>query len=166
MDLRERLRRETEGWRYLNANLGAWLMQEFVVRKGIEYPARALPPGYPKMQAKYCFANAAYLQRRWPGRKLRYCEGFVSRPRLPISIHHAWIIDAEDQIIDPTLETPSEYEYLGVPYTMARYHAEMHQRRTLSLFLDDAGAVNFKFLLRECPELRELIDQSILSLLE
>jgi hypothetical protein len=106
MELKEQLRREVEGWRFLNANLGAWLMQEFVIKKGKEYPGRALPRPYRKMPPKQCFSNAGELARRRPD--LRYCEGFATSPYVPIAFHHAWLVDIKDEVIDPTVLTPAD----------------------------------------------------------
>lgn len=164
MELKQQLREESERWRLIRANPGAWLMQEFVVRMGTEYPARPLPTGIPKMQPRYCFGNAADLVKR--RRNLRYCEGFAARPDLPIAFHHAWVVDAGDGIIDPTLDDPLEYEYIGVPYTREQYRTSRGKRRTPALFLRDDELVNARFLFQQCPELRDLVDPAILASVE
>lgn len=155
MELKEQLRREVDGWRFLNANLGAWLMQEFVIKKGKEYPGRALPRPYRKMPPKQCFSNAGELARRRPD--LRYCEGFATSPYVPMAFHHAWLLDIKQEVIDPTVLTPADYQYVGVSYSWEEYRAAMANRRLPSLFLDDLDRVNVRFLLKECPELAELI---------
>lgn len=164
MELKERLEQESAGWRAMNANPGAWLMQEFVVRKGRVYPARSLPSKFPKMEPRFCFSNAASLMKR--RRNLRYCEGFAARPDWPIVFHHAWVVDTEDGIIDPTLDDPTEYEYVGVPYTREQYRAAHGKKRTPALFLSDEELVNARFLFQQCPELRDLVDPVLLDRFE
>jgi hypothetical protein len=160
--LRDNLAFEAATWRRLKAPPGAWMTQEFLVRLGIECAAQPLPAKYPKMTEKYCFDNTAKLVRRRTG--LRYCEGYVVRDGFPISIHHAWAIDWENRVIDPTLGEPERYAYLGYPVALAK------RKRWLSRgsesVLDTGSGINFKFMLRECPALIDLIEGEYRSFIE
>lgn len=59
---------------------------------------------------KACFANAQYLARTRKG--LRYVEGFATRM---IPVEHAWCIDAEGRVIDPTWDA-GEADYFGIAF--------------------------------------------------
>lgn len=87
---------------------------DFIAQHGQAYRGRRLPKGYRYRAPKQCFRNAYHLARQHPGR-LRYVEGYVLR-YLPV--HHAWCVDEDGQVVDPTLRLTAEEagrtEYLGV----------------------------------------------------
>ncbi len=66
------------------------------------------------MQPKMCYENAFNVALR--DKTLTYTEGYVMHSDLPIAIHHAWLSKG-DVAFDPTLETPEEYAYFGVPFS-------------------------------------------------
>jgi len=161
--IRDSLAQESAGWLMLKANPGAWLRQEFVVRKGKVYEGRPLPAKYPKMAAKHCFYNAGQLVRR--RRNLRYCEGFITHDGLPLTIHHAWVIDDEDGVIDPTVEAPETWEYMGVAFSADEYRAALKGRKTPALLVDQYDLVDVSLILRYCPELRDLMSAEAVAAL-
>jgi hypothetical protein len=152
--LRSDLAATASGWRHIKAAPGAWMAAEFLVRMGIECEAQSLPAKYSKMTEKYCFDNVSKLVGRRTG--LRYCEGYIARDDFPIPIHHAWAIDWENRVIDPTLREPERYAYLGYPIALAKRKRWLSSH-SLSV-LDTGSGINFKFMLHECPELFDLID--------
>jgi hypothetical protein len=81
-----------------------------LLQYGAEYPDRRPAPwrGTPKA----CYANAQYLVKRRPG--WRYVEGFATAL---VPIEHAWCLNPDGQVIDPTLEQASDY--FGVAIDMA-----------------------------------------------
>jgi hypothetical protein len=151
--LRDDLRQMSADFRKLDANPGAWLMHEFVLREGIDCTAQPLPPRYRKRWPKQCFANTASLLRRT---KLTYVEGFVSAPRVPFPIHHAWAINAIGEVIDTTISDPHLCVYVGVPFTREEY-VTCTRDRSASVMLDEIGCVRVACLLARCPALRELM---------
>lgn len=63
------------------------------------------------MTIKECFKNAlTYASHN----RLRYAEGYITSARLPITIEHAWVLDADGGVIDPTLRKSKGTEYMGV----------------------------------------------------
>lgn len=56
-----------------------------------------------------CYANAQYLASRRKG--LRYAEGFATSV---IPVEHAWCVDAEGRVIDPTWDYEYQPDYFGV----------------------------------------------------
>lgn len=43
-----------------------------------------------------------------------YCEGWAISARLPIPLQHAWVIDGDGKVIDPTWD--DEAHYYGIPF--------------------------------------------------
>lgn len=85
-------------------------------------------------EMKQCFANSQKLALHFP-EEFTYWEGYVASDRLPIPIHHGWVIareDGQDVLVDPTLKydfqkrysarniligLTTDREYFGVPFT-------------------------------------------------
>jgi hypothetical protein len=95
---------ERDSWKSVlnGAPSGAWLMHEFLLRNGKRFVSQPKPERYKMRQPKACFWNAARLAKR--SRVLRYAEGYVASPDIPILIHHAWNVDREDRVVDVTLQ--------------------------------------------------------------
>jgi hypothetical protein len=59
---------------------------------------------------KACFENAGQLALAgWP-----YAEGYAVRPSLGIPLPHAWVLDGEGRVVDPTWEHPETCHYMGI----------------------------------------------------
>lgn len=56
-----------------------------------------------------CYRNSALLMMN---DEFTYCEGYALKPGL-IPLEHAWLLDRDGLVIDPTW--PEECEYFGVP---------------------------------------------------
>lgn len=111
-----------ERWRAAGfAYDGSW---GFVLEHGVAWsgeltmPAGILP-GAPRM----CFGNAIAVA---VVEGLRYVEGFAMHSRIPLPIHHAWNLDADDRPVDVTW-APMAAElglgpvaYLGVEFSVER----------------------------------------------
>jgi hypothetical protein len=67
---------------------------------------------WPKIPVHFkgCFENALRLAKRYPAR-YRYVEGIASGRVIPV--HHAWCVDQDDLVIDPTW---SKYSTVGGAY--------------------------------------------------
>ena len=95
-----------EDWKY-----GGF--EELVLNCGIAMDAKPLPRNIERGTPKQCYANCQRLAFR--RKTLTYVEGYaVPALRTPMPIPHAWLLTAEGEAIDPTLETPGII-YLGVP---------------------------------------------------
>lgn len=149
----EQLRANLEQWAKAGRHFkqpGAWLREAFVLAKGIDCTPQPLPEGIRKGYPKRCFRNArALVARRW---SLIYCEGYVQSDELPIPVHHAWAIDAMFRVIDPTLENPETFAYVGIPVerTLLR---RFSQRNSEALLVDDFERVHTPLIYHLCPEL-------------
>jgi hypothetical protein len=83
------------------------------------YAGRKLPKRYKLRRERDCFRNARSLARTAKG--LRYFEGFAlgEDDALGLIFHHAWCIDPEGLVVDPTLQThgrsdSDRFSYFGV----------------------------------------------------
>jgi len=85
-------------------------IEDFVLKCGRDMGARSpLSCGIPRGTPKQCFCNA---YRHVIAGKLEYCEGFATSGIMPVL--HAWLIDLDGNVIDPTWE--DGVEYYGVQF--------------------------------------------------
>lgn len=70
---------------------------DFMIRHAQFWTPRPLPRAVKPMTPKHCFDNALRLSRRRRG--FRYVEGYALGV---IPVHHAWCVDPEGYVIDPT----------------------------------------------------------------
>lgn len=81
-------------------------------RYGRRFTNQPLPKAFRRMRAKDCYHNAFRLLSRDPA-SLTYCEGLID----PAIIEtHAWVVDAEGNVIDPTWKFDASREYVGIPF--------------------------------------------------
>lgn len=90
-------------------------MEDFVLREGRDMDLTPTDPQLEMGTAKECFANATHYMLQNQG--CVYAEGYVISPKLPIAIHHAWVLNPEGLVLDPTLEWREGAAYMGVSFT-------------------------------------------------
>ena len=153
-ELRADIHVQLASWKMLGAK-GPQLIPATVLRAGIDCVTQPLPKRYKKRAAKHCYANAAALVSRSHGR-LTYVEGLAKRAGGMV-VDHAWAIDAQNRVIDPTWDQPEDAVYIGVPIDRATYE-------DLTLFDGSSSAfqslfgLRVDFLLKLNPALAEIID--------
>jgi hypothetical protein len=83
--------------------------EQWLLKFGREFDFRPRPEWLPRGVPNLCFANAFSLAASTEGREkgLHYTEGYVRDPDCPINIHHAWCVDLDGIVTDPTL--PEEH---------------------------------------------------------
>lgn len=140
--LRGHLERMTElhgcGRRLADKDFRYRCPEELVLKEGREFRGRELPAPYERGKPKACFANCQALARAHPG-ELTYVEGFATSM---IAIHHAWLIDSDGQVVDPTWEFGSdrpadEVAYLGIPFPLEIVEAYQRPDRIYLGLLDN-----------------------------
>lgn len=120
--------------------------------------------GYRRGKVRECFKNAFDLSYR---SGLTYVEGFASSGGLPM-IHHAWLVDPEGRVVDPTWRDNKpdefrrpveEWEYFGVPFEQD-FVVDVLVRKNTYGVLDD-----FKIYEQPLPDnaVRELTRSAILA---
>lgn len=153
--IRTQLEREVEQWDKLGFHA---LMQRFMLITGRAFYSQPLPKRYRRAQPKACFANAIALAKRSKG-KLEYAEGYGHRDSLPLLVHHAWCVDAQDNVIDPTWTEPQACHYFGIVLSLAEWERETDRTGTLSA-LDGMG-LNHVFMFDKAPGLRDLVERAV-----
>lgn len=79
--------------------------------KSFEFEPR--PDWQERLEPNHCFSNCTDLVMSGDG--LTYCEGYVMFGEVPILIHHAWVVDENGRLIDPTLpEDDRDPTYFGI----------------------------------------------------
>lgn len=115
--------RPPEGWVYSCA-------EEFVLKNGRQWTPAPLPPDISKMTVKECFKNATLLALE--RRDLTYVEGYAVGI---IPVNHAWCVDAEGRVVDPTWPEVGT-EYYGVPFDKEWLFREVEKMKYYGL-IDD-----------------------------
>ena len=93
---------------------GANPVTTFMLKYGRDYSISAHTYLGPREETSACFMNATH-RAVWDSR-LTYVEGYITCHGVPIQ--HAWLVDAEGFVIDPTLENDDGRiaNYYGVPF--------------------------------------------------
>lgn len=90
-------------------------IQRLILENGQSFLKRIKPSPF-KGQPKSCYQTC--FQALWNYPELSYCEGFAISNEVPIPIAHAWLIDDNSQVIDPTRnEDFTDCTYFGVVFT-------------------------------------------------
>lgn len=89
--------------------------QRLVLENGLPF-LKTLKPSPFKGEPKSCYQNCTSALWKYP--ELSYCEGLAISKEVSITIAHAWLIDDNSQVIDPTWnEDYTESTYFGVVFT-------------------------------------------------
>lgn len=127
-DLPAALQRYLEGMRDLvRSESRLWtagnrypIYEALVLDQGRPMRAARLPAGVARGRLRYCYGNALSLVHRHQG--LTYVEGFAiawhdGRPGAPSL--HAWAINANGRVWDPTWPEPESSAYWGLAFSRA-----------------------------------------------
>ena len=90
--------------------------EELVLECGTVMEPKPLPKNIKRGQPRLCYANCQQLALK--NRSLTYVEGYAMAQGVSIPLQHAWLLDANGYVIDPTWETPGCY-YLGIAFRTA-----------------------------------------------
>lgn len=90
-----------------------WGQEDFVKQYGQAFGDKVHQPVYARRSTpKECYANATHLAME--DSNLIYCEGYILRV---IPIPHAWCVDYDGVVFDPTIQDNKGCEYFGVPFS-------------------------------------------------
>lgn len=92
-------------------------VEEFTFANGKPFGENhALHPDIKRGELKQCFTNAS-IQFMHLGGEFVYVEGIACGKELGFPVHHAWLVDEDGTVYDPTWEYgPGEALYYGVPF--------------------------------------------------
>jgi hypothetical protein len=85
-------------------------------------------------ESKACFNNCGSIMVSHPERNLRYAEGYaVLANAPPLPFRHAWLVDADGVVRDPTLRAAKPaIEYFGIIFTTDYYMKWRSERTNLA----------------------------------
>ena len=143
-DLRADLQREITNWQSLagasinvdGMTIGPAFAKEFVLKYGRDYTAAPWPRK--RMMMKGCYRNAYKLVESAFGlrHKPTYVEGYaVNRWITEHIVAHAWCINSDNFVVDPTWDEGTEY--FGVPFRHDYLRRVLKARRDYGL-IDNA----------------------------
>ncbi len=103
--------------------------EEAVLAYGQPFTQVLIPAGRRQGPMKQCYHNAltAAFGSYGTDTPLTYCEGFAMPMSLGIVVEHAWLLDPQGRVIDPTWDDADDCGYVGVPLTL--HHMAKSQRR-------------------------------------
>lgn len=103
-------------------------VERFVFDHGHEFPEIAPKRFVPRRHRKsgQCYLNCAQLALG--DGQLTYVEGFAVLPDIALHFQHAWCVDENGQVVDPTWAEPGR-AYFGVPFNTA-YIRTRHEDQT------------------------------------
>ena len=113
---------------------------------------------------KACFANAqadVISPRNHRQKQFCYVEGYACDLELPIPLHHAWLVNSEGEVFDPTWSDAEQCVYFGMKfktsYVQERFSARGDQFD--SLLLD---AHNKHAILRDDEFCQQALDSAMM----
>jgi hypothetical protein len=149
MTLQEILIKEVLSWELVGHHA---LLQRFVLRQGKPYNNDGRKPAELLAQ-KECFRNATLYRAMHGG---TYVEGYVFKPNLPITFHHAWVATNDGFVIDPTLRDNAEAQYFGVPFE-AKLVTKITTKQGFYGMLDTGLGLNTKLMFGIDPGLEAVV---------
>lgn len=90
--------------------------EQLVLECGTMMEPKPLPKTIKMGQPRVCYANCQRLVLK--NRSLTYVEGYAMAAGVSLPLHHAWLLDTDGYVIDPTWE-PFGCCYLGIPLSTA-----------------------------------------------
>lgn len=98
---------------------------------------------------RQCFSNALKLAALGYGREdLTYVEGYAASGNIGFAVHHAWLVDKDGHVIDPTWQGERRgVVYIGIPFT-ADFIRQEALRRGTDTIIDH----QFPYYEREIPK--------------
>lgn len=110
-------------------------IEEFVLGEG---EPMYLTPGDVALRLgtpKECFRNSTTFVLEHPDHV--YAEGYVLSPKVPVAIHHAWVLDPDGHVLDPTLGWRQGAAYYGVGFSLPEVLTQIRATGYYGLYVPD-----------------------------
>ncbi|HBT70532.1 MAG TPA: hypothetical protein DEB63_22750 [Agrobacterium sp.] len=105
-------------------------------------PADTNPVWFTRGPAKQCFDNAAQvlLSRLAAGdNSVRYAEGYAMDAELAIPMQHAWLVNADNKVIDPTCRDMADNLYFGIVFETSFVLDLLRIKQSAGILVDAVG---------------------------
>ena len=103
-----------------------------------------------KLNKQYCYYNC-YASVEASPKQFTYCEGYAIPENVGIPISHAWLLNEEGLIVEPTLKSLA-IEYYGIPFESAWLIKHIENRKGKDYSLIEGNYLeNFCFLKEGFP---------------
>lgn len=96
---------EEEGRRFFD-------LYDLVLTLGEEFVGAPRPDWCEQMSMQQCYANCDELT--WDAENLTYCEGWGWKKGILLPVCHAWLVNQDGEVIDPTWDDPEDAVYIGL----------------------------------------------------
>lgn len=111
-----------------NTPLQYYCIEHAVLELGKFHTSQELPKPYKYRKQKLCFQNAYQLADSTYN--LTYVEGVATIGLVPV--HHAWCVDGNDMVIDPTWRPDNHFKYKDWAYCGIKFNIEFVNKIILS----------------------------------
>lgn len=105
-------------------------------------PADVNPAWFIRGLSKHCFDNATQLliSRLAAGdTTVRYAEGYAMDAELPIPMQHAWLVNADNKVIDPTWRKAANNLYFGIVFETEFVLNLLQIKQSAGILVDAVG---------------------------
>jgi hypothetical protein len=120
------------------------MIENFVYICGDVFPKVGKLPKEDIDAPHMCFRNSGMLAI---SRGYQYCEGFVMPKKFPLAIHHAWCLDKNGVVLDPTLADADETSaYMGIAMSASAWNSEIGKNKNYPSVLAPNDINNFRFM--------------------
>lgn len=105
-------------------------------------PADTNPAWFTRGAAKQCFDNATQvlISRLAAGDiSVRYAEGYAMDAELAIPMQHAWLVDADNKVIDPTWRDVADNLYFGIVFETSFVLDLLRIKQSAGILVDAVG---------------------------
>lgn len=127
-------------------------VEDLLIAHGIEGVGSPLPKGMKRGPARHCYMNAGRIALDEIG--YDYVEGLACNSVLPFPVAHAWLIDGEGRMIEPTWKQPKLCAYFGVVIPTKMLRREVLRKEMWGV-LEDWCGYNDKFIERLMKQLKK-----------
>ncbi|TAU07807.1 hypothetical protein ELI55_24615 [Rhizobium ruizarguesonis] len=118
-------------------------------------PAGTNPAWFTRRPAKQCFDNVTQVlisRLAACDTGVRYAEGYAMDAELPIPMQHAWLVDADNKVIDPTWRDVADNLYFGIVFE-TKFFLDLLRTNKSAGILVDAVAMRRHYATAELFEL-------------
>jgi len=114
----------------------------FILTNGRQWETQALPEDFQRGIPKECFSNSQQLllehHVQLLDESLTYVEGFACHAGgLNFPVHHGWLVDEHQRVVDVTWNNPKDSAYFGVPFQTSYVLEQVRNTNMWSSLLDN-----------------------------